>query len=251
MKKCGKIIARISLLALTGVVAAAGCAKILKDKAAVIPGGFTVTAHTGCEGTKDNSLEAIERGYNSGADVVEFDLSFTSQGEPVLEHDAPKADSVTLKQAFELVAKYEGLRVNVDVKTTENLKAVADTAKECGVLDRIFYTGIDTQKVAAVKTDTPEITYYLNTSIEKSKKNNEEYIRSLAALVKENGALGLNIHYSEASEKMVEIFYSEGLQVSVWTVNNEWVMHRILALGCDNITTRQPAKLIEIIESKR
>ena len=54
-----------------------------------------------------------------------------------------------------------------------------------------------------------------------------------------------------ASKKMVEIFHKEGLMVSVWTVNKEKDMHKVLPLGCDNITTRQPTKLIEIKNSKK
>ena len=43
-------------------------------KNAIIPEGFTLTAHTGCEGTKDNSLDAITLGFGCGADIVEIDL---------------------------------------------------------------------------------------------------------------------------------------------------------------------------------
>ncbi len=211
---------------------------------------FTVTAHTGCEGTKDNSLEAIKKGYDSGADIVEFDVHFNSQGEPVLAHDYAADDSVKLKDAFDLIAKCDGLRVNVDCKTVDNLKAIVNTAEECGVKDRIFYTGIEEKDVETVKCDTPEVSYYLNKKIKILKKNNKKYIRSLVDDVRKLGALGLNISYKTVSQKMVQIFHEEGLEVSVWTVNSESAMHKILPLDCDNITTRQPSKLIEIINSK-
>ncbi len=222
-----------------------------KNKGVVIPEGFTVTAHTGCEGTRDNSLEAIDKGAAASADIVEFDLHFNSQGEGVLAHDKAEKDSIPLKKAFETVAKYENLKVNVDCKTTDNLKFVVKTAAECGILDRIFYTGIEAGDVEAVKAQTPDITYYLNTDINKSKKNDEEYIYSLVKLTKDYGAIGLNLRYTNVSEKMVEIFHKEGLLLSVWTVNKEKAMHKVLALGCDNITTRQPTKLREIIKSKK
>ena len=245
-----KFILCMTGVALAGAAAAIGCAVSTKNKAAIIPEGFTVTAHTGCEGTKDNSLEAIERGYKSGADIVEFDLHFNSDGEPVLAHDYSTSDSVKLEKAFELVRKCEGLRVNVDCKTTENLTAVVALAEKYGVKDRIFYTGIEVEKVESVKAQTPEVAYYLNVAINKSKKNNENYIRSLVKLVKDNGAVGININRKGAAKKMVDIFHEEGLYVSAWTVNKVLDMHKILALGCDNITTREPTKLMEIIKSK-
>ena len=250
MKKCTKIILGTAIVAATGLAVAAGYITYVKSKDAVIPQGFTVTAHTGCEDTADNSLEAIKKGYESGADIVEFDVHFNSKGEPVLAHDYAADDSVKLKDAFDLVAECGGLRVNVDCKTVDNLKAIVETAEECGVKDRIFYTGIQVKDVKTVKADTPEIKYYLNTKIDKTRKNDEHYIRSLVTLTKAVDALGLNIHFSEASEKMIKIFHQEGLEVSLWTVNKELDMHKVLAMGCDNITTRQPSKLIEIIKSK-
>ena len=39
-----------------------------------IKSDFTYTAHTGCVGTPDNSLEAIEVGVANGARIVEFDV---------------------------------------------------------------------------------------------------------------------------------------------------------------------------------
>lgn len=245
MKKYSKII-----LGTTIVAGAAGYISYIKSKNINLPEKFTLTAHTGCEGTKDNSLEAIQKGYDSGADIVEFDVHFNSSGEPVLAHDYAADDSVKLKDAFDLVAKCEGLRVNVDCKTTDNLKAIADIAEECGVKDRIFYTGIELKDVEAVKTQTPEVKYYLNMKINKFRKYDDEYIRSLADLVLNNEAVGLNIHYSNASRKMIDIFHQSELEVSLWTVNKEFDMHRVLALGCDNITTRQPSMLKEIISSK-
>lgn len=211
---------------------------------------MTVTAHTGCEGTADNSLEAIKKGYESGADIVEFDLRFTKDGEPVLSHDADGKNCVTLKEAFDLVAQCEGLKVNVDCKTVENIAIVPKMAEECGIADRFFYTGIEAEKVAAVRKNSPGTEYYLNAKVSKLRKNSKKYIGSLVKLIKDNDAVGINIRFTTASKKMVEIFHKEGLLVSVWTVNKEKDMHKVLPLGCDNITTRQPTKLIEIIKSK-
>ena len=54
------------------------------------------TAHTGCMGTKANSIQSIEAGYKNGASIVEFDLNYDKNGEPVLSHDEPKGNEVTL-----------------------------------------------------------------------------------------------------------------------------------------------------------
>ena len=249
MKKSTKIIiGAVTAVALAGAGITAGYIIKTKNLKAYCPEGFTVTAHTGCEGTQDNSLEAIKKGAAAGADIVEFDLNFTENGEAVLAHDKAEKDSVTLSEAFKTVAEYDELKVNVDCKTVENLKAVTELAEQYGILDRIFYTGIEAKDVETVKRDTPQVSYYLNKDIDKLKKNDETYIRELISEVKALGAVGLNISYKSVSKKMVDFFHSEGLLVSVWTVNSELAMHKISALGCDNITTRQPSQLIEIIE---
>ena len=71
-----------------------------KSQPLSLPQGFTYTAHTGCCGTEDNSLEAIKVGIEHGADIVEFDLNFLSDGTPVLAHDKPKGNEITLDEAF-------------------------------------------------------------------------------------------------------------------------------------------------------
>ena len=61
----------------------------LKVKGRPLSGTITVTAHSGCMGLADNSLEAMEAGIEAGAQIVEFDLNYTSDGAPVLSHDSP------------------------------------------------------------------------------------------------------------------------------------------------------------------
>ncbi|MCQ2463606.1 MAG: hypothetical protein MJ177_09445, partial [Clostridia bacterium] len=52
-----------------------------------LPADFTITAHTGCMGTKPNSLDSICAGDRYKSDIVEFDLRFDPDGNPVLWHD--------------------------------------------------------------------------------------------------------------------------------------------------------------------
>lgn len=216
-----------------------------------LPEGFTVTAHTGCEKTKDNSLDAVTVGYGYGADIVEFDLYFDKNGKAVMSHNEPKGNEPSVEEAFCLIAGYEGLRVNIDVKKTDNLKQVVELAEKYGITDRIFFTGITSDTVSAVKEATPEILYYLNKKIDVKKKNDVMYIKDLIDEVKASGACGLNIHHRDLSTMTVELFHKEGLFVSVWTVNNRIDMIRAIASGCDNITTRKPQELRKLVQKVR
>lgn len=212
-----------------------------------LPEDFTITAHTGCMHTKDNSLESIKKGMENGAQVVEFDLYFDKKSEPVLSHNEPIGGEVTLNEAFAYLNKFKDIKINVDVKTVDALEKVYPLAKGNGVEDRIFYTGVHDGFVEAVKKNSPEVRYYLNVSVDKSKKNDKEYLLSLVEKVKNAGAIGINFKYTSASKELVDIFHENGLLVSIWTVNNKWNMYKILSFGPDNITTRHPDKLSKII----
>ncbi len=220
----------------------------LKKMKTNLPENFTYTSHTGCVKTPDNSLAAIEEGVKYGADIVEFDLNFLPDGTPVLSHDKPKGNEVTLDEAFKKISEYENIKVNVDVKTTKNLKAVYPLAQKHGLEDRIFYTGINIDFVEAVKKDSPEVPYYLNVNVEKPRKQTPEYLQSLVKTVKDSGAIGINFNKDHATKKLVETFHENDLEVSIWTVNKKRKMYKILALAPDNITTRRPDKLNEILD---
>ena len=215
-----------------------------------IPENFTITAHTGCMKTEENSLESIKAGVENGAKIVEFDLYFNDKGEPVLAHDEPVGGEVTLNEAFAYISEFEGVKVNVDIKTVDALEKVYPSAKANNMEDRIFYTGVKDEFVDAVKKDSPQVKYYLNVDVDKSKNTDKEYLLSLVEKVKNAGAIGINFNYKSASKELVEVFHENGLLVSIWTVNNEYNMYKILSFGPDNITTRNPDKLSAIVSQK-
>lgn len=218
----------------------------IKKPTFTLPHGFTVTAHTGCEGTADNTLDSIRAGAAAGADIVEIDLHFLPDGTPVLKHDAPTASEAaalpSLDSAFELLASLD-VKMNVDVKATANMPAVETLAQKHGVTERIFFTGVDEKFAPAVKAGAPAIPYYLNVKVDKKKNTDPAYLSSLIEKVKSCGAVGINTKYTGCSKKLVEAFRKEGIPVSIWTANSKAQMYRCLSLAPDNITTRKPSVL--------
>lgn len=212
-----------------------------------LPEGFTVTAHTGCEGTEDNTLESMRAGAFAGADIIEIDLQFLPDGTPVLCHNEPNGkDYPTLDSAFALLKELE-VRMNVDVKSVANIAVVKPLAEKHGVLDRIFFTGVEEEKVKAVKEGAPGVEYFLNTGVNKRKNTDKAYIESLIKKVKDCGAIGINMNHKGASKALVEAFREAGLLVSLWTANDKKTMIRCCYYEPDNITTRKPSELIELM----
>ena len=224
--------------------------KKIKNNPVEIAGDFTYTAHTGCLGTKDNSLESIDVGVEYGAQIVEVDVQYYN-GVPVLSHDAPHGDEIPLKEAFLKVKKYENLRVNVDIKSVEFLSEVQKIAEETGVLDRIFFTGIFEKDIETVKSSCPKIQYYLNVSVLPKRKQTIEYLEAIAEKVESCGAIGINFNKDNATPELVNVFHKKGLLVSIWTVNHKRTISKILSYGPDNITTRRPDKLKEVLKGIR
>lgn len=202
-----------------------------------LSGSVTVTAHSGCMELADNSLEAMEAGVRAGVHIVEFDLNYSTDGTPVLSHDAPNEEMtyVTLEEAFGFLNEHTGVLANVDVKSTEFLEKVPLLAAQTGVSDRIFFTGVEEKDVPIVREKCPGIPYYLNVGVSED--------TDLQALVKKTvdlGAVGINIYYENASLALIRLFHRQEMFVSVWTVNDAESVVRLALLGVDNITTRRP-----------
>lgn len=207
---------------------------------------FTVTGHTGCMGTKANSLESIVAAAQIGATIVEFDLRYSADGTPVLSHDSPVGGEVTLDEAFATAKKFDNLQVNVDVKDTSHLEKVLPLAEKHGLADRIFYTGIFEKDVDAVRQKSPCVKYYLNAKVRKLQT--KRYLRSLVKKIQDSGAVGINFNHKTATKKLLDTFRDNGLQVSLWTVDTPADMQRVVALSPDNITTRHPDELINFLK---
>ena len=248
------IISAVCLLAITGIVVGAVAVvrnnKIeeYKKSKGVLPLNYTYTAHTGCCGTNDNSIESIVEGASYGAQIVEFDLNFDETETPVLCHDEVKGGEVTLEEAFKKVSEYENLRVNVDAKSYVALYSVQELASEYNILNRIFFTGISEEHTDTVRMSAPAVEYYLNMDVEEPSKHTEEYLQSLVDKVKECGAIGINFNKNSASKELVDYFHASGLLVSIFTVDDTVEMYEILSYCPDNITTRNPDKLQDILK---
>lgn len=221
--------------------------KEFTNQLAELSSEFTCTAHTGCMDTEENSIEAIEAGKKNGAQIVEFDLNFNQSNEPVLSHDSPIGGEVTLDEAFKKVSEYDNIKVNVDLKSCASLDKIKMIAQKYGIPDRIFFTGVNDEFLESVQKADLGIPYYLNVNVNSRKKNNSEYMTSLVQKVKNSGAVGINLNKDNVSAMLVETFHDNGLLVSVWTVDKKREMQKVVSYLPDNITTRNPKLLNEII----
>ena len=216
----------------------------MPKKFASLPAGFTITAHSGCMGLAENSIEAMEAGVRAGAKIVEFDLQFTTDGEPVLSHDAPEGDCVPLSAAFDFLRAHPDVKGNADVKNTSHLETLLPLARDAGVSAQIFLTGIFADDVPVVREKCPGVPFYLNT-----KKSRFADAAALADKAKTLGAVGLNVNRRMLTPRLVRACRARGLLVSVWTVDKKRIARKVLAMQPDNVTTRKPDLLMRMYKS--
>ena len=202
-----------------------------------------ITAHSGCEGTPDNSIEHICAAIASGAEAFEVDVHYAN-GELILTHDAPEGEEKvpTLADAFRLASAHPSICINCDLKQDHIKEQVIALARAYGMEDRILFTGHyyhmeEFPMLAASTADwwinmdqsTADTAYAVYAS------QNHEYRM-------------LNTHYGTVNEEgFVERVMAAGYHLSVWTVNEEADLRRLMTIPCvRSITTRKPRLALAI-----
>ncbi len=220
----------------------------LNDKKISLPEGFTVTYHAGALHTAANSIYSVSAAVENKAEIIELDVSFRPDGTPVIIHSSnPKENQGALfEEALAEIAKSPDCRINLDLKSLANLKVIDETVKAYGLFDRVFYTGVFEDWVETVRNNS-DIPYYLNHKITADDASDMESAQKIADKVKALGAIGINSHYEHANRLFVDVIHENGLLASLWTVDKLSDMQRVLDVYPDNITTRQPQLLKNLI----
>lgn len=213
-----------------------------------LPDGFTVTCHAGSFHTRANSVYSVRAAVEWGADIVEFDVSFRPDGTPVIIHNSnPESNQGTLlEKALDEVAKSDTCRINLDIKSTANLSAVDELVKLKGLEKRVFYTGVFEDWVEAVRSNSA-IPYYINYNPSKKESSDINFVNKIVSKALELGAVGINSNFTGVTQLLVDTARKNGLLVSLWTANNIPDMLSALALRPDNITTKRPNTLRNLI----
>ena len=235
---------------------------------------MNITAHSGCDGTPENSLESIEAGIAFGADIVEVDVRYDKKGILILAHDADPnkeyLNNESLSRAFDIIAANEKIAVNCDIKEAPAIPAVLELAGEKGIdCKRLILTGSVTPfnleenpKILSKATVWINIEECLRHFCDTGNKvvkpfqdlimnqpETEKLLRSLtphsAPLIEEVlagclawGVKVLNMPYIENVAETVTRIKNAGIGTSVWTVNEEEVLKQLLGLGVLSVTTR-------------
>lgn len=220
-----------------------------------------ITAHSGCEGTPDNSMESILRGIGLGADCVEIDIRMDAQGKMWLTHDEPEqyGHLVPLETALRTIAE-SGISVNCDLKQEKLLYPVLEAAENAGIpRKRLIFSGsvsienllTDSSIVnrARIFLNMQQIFEYLG---EKPCGTEEEgvcfdrRIEDISALVKKLGVECINPTFKMMPHGRIMSARAHGIGLSLWTVNEEEDQARLMGEDLINMTTRRVESALRI-----
>lgn len=228
-----------------------------------------VTAHRGhARAAPENTLSAIRRAIESGADYAEIDVQRTADGAIVLLHDRDfvrvsgdprRLTDMTLDQIRELdVGRWFShafvgeraptlaevidlargkIKLNIELKLygpDDGLaRGVAELIREKGIEAECLVTSFDVSTLAEVKRIAPGARTGL----------------IVAHALGDASRLDvdvLNVQVDHLTEELLRNAHRRGREVHVWTVNEPRLMLKQIKRGVDNILTSDPDLLIQI-----
>ncbi len=216
-----------------------------------------LTAHSGCDGTEDNTLESIAYALGLDVDCVEADVRRGVDGALVLSHDAATHESAHLEDALAMLRAQPSKKINCDLKEPGLELSVWALAKKMGVGEQLVFSGTVSHHAARVEPYLfSHVDWYLNLELVIPDLSPFGDRRVLAApgLVDQlrlalltTGACCINAHYSIANTIAYEPILREGIPLSVWTPGDDCRIRRFCADGVYNITTRNAKRASQVL----
>lgn len=232
--------------------------------------GPEVIAHRGywkVEGSAQNSVKSLLMAYEAGVYGCEFDVNLTSDGVPVVCHgpevgDIPDIQKVTIARATEVrlengeklptldeflaaAVECEGMRLVMEIKPdAPQAEALAlersmELVRRYGLEDRLTLISFSLNVCTLAAKAMPGIpVQYLNGDMRPAE------LESL-------GIGGIDYHYSVllGDTALVQEARALDMEVNAWTVDDPETMKALVGIGVDYITTNEPVKAMEILQS--
>ncbi len=234
-----------------------------------------VVAHRGASGdAPENTLAAVSRALELGADWIELDVRLSADGRAVLVHDADvertsdgtglvaELDFATLREldvgswfdarfADERVPSVEetaalagdAAGLMLDLKLAGAGAAIASDLAAAGFdLDRVLVGAWDDAQLADATEHLEGATMLFIGEVPEG-ATDTSWIDALA----EKGYEALSLSWEGVTSEVLTRAHAFGLDVHVWTVNERGDMERVVEAGVDGVITDQPALLVEVL----
>lgn len=228
-----------------------------------------VSAHRGdAKQAPENTLIAIQKAIDIGADYVEIDVHQTLDGVVVLLHDrdlrrvagdSRRLDQVTFEEVRQLdvgswfspqfadqrvptlqevIQLCRGkIRLNIEMKvfgSADSLaRAVTQVIREEHFESECILTSLSTEAIVAVRRNSPELLVGI-------------IIGHSIGNVNRLDVDALSVRAEHLSNEMIRAAHQQGRQVMVWGMNGEQQMIQQLRRGVDNLITSEPKLAMQL-----
>lgn len=234
-----------------------------------------IIAHRGCSlEYPENTLDAILAAPKLGADVVEIDLRLSQDGVPYLFHD-DTLDRVTdgtgkvsertvaeLKQltvtnqrtgrtapicTFEeaiLAAKSGGFYLNIDLKETRAVPAMAEILKKHGMENRVIIgCSSSLSLIRSIREVLPTTQILVITGSRSFDDGELDALRGA-------GISGFSIQNANPQPILMRQARLHGMTIYNWTVNSPRIARRAARQGVDGIVTDDPEGIYQALRGE-
>ncbi len=207
-----------------------------------------LTAHSGADGTPDNTLAFVRYALTTEADALEVDVrKNTKTGELQLGHDAVNTDAQSLKEAFELLKVHPSMKINCDLKEPGLEREVQELAEELGIKDRLIFSGtVDPFAIEDEAFRREQIYWNIEEQIpglyERCREDFDYRLIAAEMMCDKMDAAGVdtvNCHHGLVDKEFLKAFLKRGKKLSVWTVNDMEKLTWLFNQRVRNITTRK------------
>ena len=205
-----------------------------------------VIAHRGASWERpENTIAAFERAIELGADVVEFDVRPTHDGELVVAHDPVRLpfarlrerrpEVPTLDEVLEACADRIGLAVELKARGIAERTIAALDAHRADP-ERVMIVSFLPDAVLATRRLRPEL-------------RTVQHVWRVSLRRAAGYAWAAGFADAAATQRRLVLARSLGLATTVYTVNDVARMRELVALGVDAIFTDRPDVLRGVLAS--
>lgn len=222
-----------------------------------------IIAHRGgAIAAPENTLAAVKQGILDGTDVVEIDVQETKDGVVVVLHDADiRRVTGVAKSIWEV--NYDEIK-DLDAGSwfdpafaDEHIPTLEQVLDEIGdqaiVLIELKYYGHDqalAQKVVDMVEargieDQVRIMSLLYSGVQEVEQLNPDFITGLLAIVTAGDITTLDVDFlamshGDVNREFVDEAHRKGIEVAVWTINDNADMVHFIDMGVDSLITDTP-----------
>jgi glycerophosphoryl diester phosphodiesterase len=218
-------------------------------------------AHRGASAdAPENTLEAFRLALDLGARGLESDARLSADGEVVLVHGAVAREGWRRKRVAqsraadlaelsvprladlydELGTEYE---LSLDVYDPAAGSVLVEVARDVGALDRLWLCSSKTDLLVKLGQRAPEAHLVHSVRRRRIELSMERHAAQLAAL----GIEVVNMHRSDWSAGLVELFHRFGVQTFAWDAQEVRHLRDLLAMDVDALYSDHVARMVATV----